>query len=238
MVLFEFLTSCCRAWLPIYFLSFIDQFRIIIKEISITISSPWNATAHAIWRSPSSLAIHSANPSYESSKSIYPKRIATSILFTFVKTAMEANELPKLIPTTGGSVKTTGASALPFGTAFVVIAKDIELRRWLIPKEKEKEKIRRCTCQCALRSHVFTLIYQAGIALVLSETPPMTCNHLGQLTRLSQPKLSQSVHREECTQCFDDQVRPLCISKIEIWASIPAFLSGQSFRRRSVLELL
>ena len=35
---------------------------------------------------------------------------------TFVKTAIEANKLPKLIPTTGGSVKTTGASALSFGT--------------------------------------------------------------------------------------------------------------------------
>ena len=125
MVLFEFLTSCCRAWLPIYFLSFIDQNRIIIKKTSITISSPWNATAQAIWRSPSSLAIHSANPSYESSKSIYPKGIATAC-FTFVKTAIEANELPKLIPTTGGSVETTGASALPFGTAFVAIARDIE----------------------------------------------------------------------------------------------------------------
>ena len=45
--------------------------------------------------------------------------------FTFVKTAIEANEFPKLIPTTGGSVETTGASALPFGTAFAVIAKDI-----------------------------------------------------------------------------------------------------------------
>ena len=47
--------------------------------------------------------------------------------FTFVKTAIEANELPKLIPTTGGSVETTGASALPFGTAFVVITRNIEL---------------------------------------------------------------------------------------------------------------
>ena len=39
---------------------------------------------------------------------------------------MEANELPKLIPTTAGSsFETTGASALPFGTAFVVIARNI-----------------------------------------------------------------------------------------------------------------
>ena len=44
-------------------------YPITIKEISITISSSWNATTRqAIWPSPSSLAIHSANPSYESSK--------------------------------------------------------------------------------------------------------------------------------------------------------------------------
>ena len=30
---------------------------------------------------------------------------------------------------------------------------------------------------------------------------------LAQLSKLQPPKLSQSVHREECTQCFDNQVR-------------------------------
>ncbi|KAF7338024.1 Ubiquitin carboxyl-terminal hydrolase [Mycena venus] len=35
----------------------------------------------------------------------------------------------------------------------------------------------------------------------------MACAHLGDLQRLSSPKLSQSVHREECTQCFDNQVQ-------------------------------
>lgn len=30
---------------------------------------------------------------------------------------------------------------------------------------------------------------------------------LVQLAKLQPPKLSQSVHREECTQCFDNQVR-------------------------------
>jgi hypothetical protein len=60
--------------------------------------------------------------------------------FTFVKTAIEANELPKLIPTTGGSFETTSASALPFGT---VIARDIELGKWLVAKEEKK----RCTRQ-------------------------------------------------------------------------------------------
>ena len=45
----------------------------------------------------------------------------------------------------------------------------------------------------------------------------MACSHLGQLTRLSQPKLSQSVHREECTQCFDDQVRSFKL-RFDAWA--------------------
>ncbi|TDL27668.1 ubiquitinyl hydrolase [Rickenella mellea] len=31
------------------------------------------------------------------------------------------------------------------------------------------------------------------------------CSHLNQLGSLSAPRLSQSVHREECTQCFDNQ---------------------------------
>ncbi|KAJ4482457.1 hypothetical protein J3R30DRAFT_3656495 [Lentinula aciculospora] len=31
------------------------------------------------------------------------------------------------------------------------------------------------------------------------------CTHLLQVASLDPPKLSQSVHREECTQCFDDQ---------------------------------
>jgi len=30
---------------------------------------------------------------------------------------------------------------------------------------------------------------------------------LAQLSKLEPPRLSQSVHREECTQCFDNQVR-------------------------------
>lgn len=88
-----------------------------------TISSPWNATAQAICRSPSSLAIHSANPSYKI-KNIH--RFKTKhfffFSFTFVKTAIEANELPKLMPTTNGSFEAgMDASAMPFGTAVVVI---------------------------------------------------------------------------------------------------------------------
>ena len=57
--------------------SFIDHHRyskVFKGEFQITISSHKNATAQAIWRSPSSLAIHAANPSYESlSKSSIPK---------------------------------------------------------------------------------------------------------------------------------------------------------------------
>ncbi|ESK93387.1 ubiquitin carboxyl-terminal hydrolase 14 [Moniliophthora roreri MCA 2997] len=33
----------------------------------------------------------------------------------------------------------------------------------------------------------------------------MSCTHLNQIAILASPKLSQSVHREECTQCFDGQ---------------------------------
>ncbi|KLO19657.1 ubiquitinyl hydrolase [Schizopora paradoxa] len=33
----------------------------------------------------------------------------------------------------------------------------------------------------------------------------MACPHVGQILQLSPPKLSQSVNREECTQCFDNQ---------------------------------
>ncbi|OBZ78711.1 Ubiquitin carboxyl-terminal hydrolase 14 [Grifola frondosa] len=37
------------------------------------------------------------------------------------------------------------------------------------------------------------------------------CSHLADIARLQPPKLSQSVHREECTQCFDNQDHPLGI---------------------------
>ncbi|KAF8905100.1 ubiquitin carboxyl-terminal hydrolase 14 [Gymnopilus junonius] len=36
----------------------------------------------------------------------------------------------------------------------------------------------------------------------------MSCPHTDQISHLQQPKLSQSVHREECTQCFDNQDSP------------------------------
>ncbi|KAF7295503.1 Ubiquitin carboxyl-terminal hydrolase [Mycena indigotica] len=37
----------------------------------------------------------------------------------------------------------------------------------------------------------------------------MSCSHLSTLASLQAPRLSQSVHREECTQCFDNQDDPL-----------------------------
>ncbi|KAJ7632934.1 hypothetical protein FB45DRAFT_913923 [Roridomyces roridus] len=44
----------------------------------------------------------------------------------------------------------------------------------------------------------------------------MSCTHLDHLTRLQSPRLSQSIHREECTQCFDTQDGPngieVCLS--------------------------
>ncbi|CDO69813.1 hypothetical protein BN946_scf184803.g11 [Trametes cinnabarina] len=39
----------------------------------------------------------------------------------------------------------------------------------------------------------------------------MSCSHLTDISRLQPPRLSQSVHREECTQCFDNQDSPLGI---------------------------
>lgn len=44
----------------------------------------------------------------------------------------------------------------------------------------------------------------------------MECTHVSRISTLAQPKLSQQVHREECTQCFDSQDLPtgvdLCLS--------------------------
>ncbi|KDR73244.1 hypothetical protein GALMADRAFT_100868 [Galerina marginata CBS 339.88] len=44
----------------------------------------------------------------------------------------------------------------------------------------------------------------------------MSCPHIDQIARLQPPRLSQSVHREECTQCFDNQDSPdgtdVCLS--------------------------
>ncbi|KAL0959107.1 hypothetical protein HGRIS_014404 [Hohenbuehelia grisea] len=37
------------------------------------------------------------------------------------------------------------------------------------------------------------------------------CSHIQDLTKLASPKLSQSVHREDCTQCFDNQDSPFGI---------------------------
>ncbi|KAF7322425.1 Ubiquitin carboxyl-terminal hydrolase [Mycena chlorophos] len=37
----------------------------------------------------------------------------------------------------------------------------------------------------------------------------MSCSHLSNLAALQPPRLSQLVHREECTQCFDNQDGPL-----------------------------
>lgn len=34
----------------------------------------------------------------------------------------------------------------------------------------------------------------------------MSCSHIDVIRNLEKPRLSQSVHREECTQCFDSQV--------------------------------
>lgn len=41
----------------------------------------------------------------------------------------------------------------------------------------------------------------------VEELSKMSCGHVAEIARLQSPRLSQSVHREECTQCFDNQVR-------------------------------
>jgi hypothetical protein len=80
-----------------------------------TISSPWKEMAHAIWRSPSSLAMHSAWPSYAYGLLRY-QRDGMWRRRTLFRTAMDAYELPKLMPTTVGTDEISiGASALPFG---------------------------------------------------------------------------------------------------------------------------
>ncbi|KAM6495283.1 hypothetical protein JOM56_009906 [Amanita muscaria] len=44
----------------------------------------------------------------------------------------------------------------------------------------------------------------------------LNCSHVSRIAALSHPKLSQAVHREECTQCFDNQDLPagidLCLT--------------------------
>lgn len=69
-------------------------------------------------------------------------------------------------------------------------------------------------------------------------TPPTMsqCTHFAEIGRLPLPKLSDSVHREECTQCFDNQA---CF-----FYYTPYFLcllegsSGLRHRRGCLLELL
>ncbi|KAI0716151.1 ubiquitinyl hydrolase [Cerioporus squamosus] len=69
----------------------------------------------------------------------------------------------------------------------------------------------------------------------------MSCGHLADIARLQPPKLSQSVHREECTQCFDNQDSPLgvdvclvcfnggCLDKDRHHARSHAAKTGHSF---------
>ncbi|KAK2460221.1 hypothetical protein APHAL10511_007756 [Amanita phalloides] len=67
------------------------------------------------------------------------------------------------------------------------------------------------------------------------------CPHLNGISRLQPPKLSQSVHREECTQCFDNQdgefgidvclvcFNGACLDQGRHHARSHAFRSGHSF---------
>jgi ubiquitin carboxyl-terminal hydrolase 5/13 len=41
----------------------------------------------------------------------------------------------------------------------------------------------------------------------------MACPHVDALAALQPLKGAAAIHREECTQCFDDQVRPYARSR-------------------------
>ncbi|PCH32979.1 ubiquitinyl hydrolase [Wolfiporia cocos MD-104 SS10] len=68
-----------------------------------------------------------------------------------------------------------------------------------------------------------------------------SCSHISGIARLQPPRLSQSVHREECTQCFDNQDHPLgidvclvcfnggCLDRDRHHARIHAQKSGHKF---------
>jgi uncharacterized UBP type Zn finger protein len=60
------------------------------------------------------------------------------------------------------------------------------------------------------------------------------CPHLTQVANLQPPKLSQSVHREECTQCFDNQVRN---AHQRLKRLNSPFCEGPACRNRGLLEL-
>ena len=51
-------------------------------------------------------------------------------------------------------------------------------------------------------SRPYVLLQLRTVTVIMAHT----CTHISTLEGFSGPKLSQSVHREECTQCFDNQV--------------------------------
>jgi len=58
----------------------------------------------------------------------------------------------------------------------------------------------------------------------------MACPHLNHLSLLKQPRLSQQVHREECTQCFDNQVRDRADTERAIVLTPDVFRAGSRER--------
>ncbi|KAI0344363.1 ubiquitinyl hydrolase [Trametopsis cervina] len=60
----------------------------------------------------------------------------------------------------------------------------------------------------------------------------MSCPHVGELTKLDPPRLSQQVHREECTQCFDNQDQPFGVD-----VCLSCFTGGCLDRDRSHMKL-
>lgn len=78
-----------------------------------------------------------------------------------------------------------------------------------------------------------TLLTLARRRIIASNTMS-DCSHLGHFDYIQAPRLSQSVHREECTQCFDNQV-----SIIEILRPIDGFTChiGRPTGSRSMLVM-
>ena len=60
---------------------------------------------------------------------------------------------------------------------------------------------------------------------------------LAQLSKLQPPKLSQSVHREECTQCFDNQVRTELQGVLILIAIVIICVAGRSTWDRCLFDL-
>jgi hypothetical protein len=63
-----------------------------------------------------------------------------------------------------------------------------------------------------------------------------SCPHLGDLVRLREPLLSQSVHREECTQCFDNHASRLTPIGPDLFSHWPSRMTQRGSRFASAVS--